>query len=84
MRLRVTAIGAQTTISGMVALLTRAQAERPGITRAADASAGRFLVAVPAGAALVAAGCPDRPGGAVLLGAPWQGAQRARGSASSS
>jgi P-type Cu2+ transporter len=54
MRLRVTAVGAQTTVSGMVALLTRAQAERPRITRAADAFAGRFLVAVLAGAAVVA------------------------------
>ncbi|HJS89465.1 MAG TPA: heavy metal translocating P-type ATPase [Steroidobacteraceae bacterium] len=55
MRLRVSAVGAQTTLAGMVTLLTRAQAERPRIMRAADAFAGRFLIAVLAGAALVAA-----------------------------
>lgn len=55
MRLKVRAVGAQTTLAGMVALLTRAQAERPRIMRAADAFAGRFLIAVLAGAALVAA-----------------------------
>ncbi|MDE2305816.1 MAG: cadmium-translocating P-type ATPase [Gammaproteobacteria bacterium] len=54
LRLRVEAVGADTTIAAMVALLTRAQAERPRFMRAADALAGRFLSAVLGGAALVA------------------------------
>ncbi len=55
MSLRVSAVGAGTTLAGMVALLTRAQAERPQVVRTADAFAGRFLIAVLVGATLIAA-----------------------------
>ncbi len=54
LRMRITATGADTTLAAMVTLLTHAQAQRPRIMRAADAFAGRFLVAVLGGAALVA------------------------------
>jgi Cu2+-exporting ATPase len=52
-QLRVTAVGAATTLANIVALLGRAQSERPKIMRAADASASRFLVGVLGGALLV-------------------------------
>ena len=52
-QLRVTAVGGATTLANIVALLGRAQSERPKIMRAADASASRFLVRVLAGAVLV-------------------------------
>jgi Cu2+-exporting ATPase len=51
--LRVTATGTSTILSGIVALLNRAQAERPRIARAADRMASRFLLRVLVGAALV-------------------------------
>ena len=54
-RMRVTAIGPATVIAGIVALLERAKAQRPRITRAADRFASRFLGAVLFGAALVCA-----------------------------
>ena len=52
-QLRVTAVGAATTLANIVALLGRAQSERPRVIRAADASASRFLVRVLLGAVLV-------------------------------
>jgi Cu2+-exporting ATPase len=51
--LRVTATGTSTILSGIVALLNRAQAERPRIARAADRMASRFLLRVLVGAAVV-------------------------------
>jgi Cu2+-exporting ATPase len=51
--LRVTATGTATILCGIVALLNRAQAERPRIARAADRMAGRFLLRVLVGAAAV-------------------------------
>jgi Cu2+-exporting ATPase len=51
--MRVTAAGPATTLSGIVALLNRAQAERPRITCAADRTASRFLTRVLIGAVLV-------------------------------
>ena len=53
--MRVTATGGATVLSSIVALLRRAQAERPQITRAADAMASRFLARVLIGAVLVCA-----------------------------
>ena len=44
--LRVTATGTSTILCGIVALLRRAQAERPRITRAADRMSSRFLLRV--------------------------------------
>jgi Cu2+-exporting ATPase len=52
-QLRVTAAGNATVLSSIVALLNRAQSERPRITRAADHMASRFLALVLAGAAVV-------------------------------
>jgi Cu2+-exporting ATPase len=52
---RVSAAGQDSILAGIVALLTRAQSERPRITRAADAFSSRFLACVLAGAALVCA-----------------------------
>ncbi len=52
-QMRVTAAGNATVLSSIVALLNRAQAERPRITRAADRMASRFLALVLAGAAVV-------------------------------
>ena len=51
--LRVTAIGTSTVLAGIIALLHRAQAERPRIARAADRMASRFLACVLLIAALV-------------------------------
>jgi P-type Cu2+ transporter len=53
--LRVTATGTATALAGIVALLRRAQAERPRIARAADRMASRFLARVLIGAGLVCA-----------------------------
>jgi Cu2+-exporting ATPase len=53
--LRVTATGNSTVLAGIVALLRRAQAERPRIARAADRMASRFLARVLVGAVLVCA-----------------------------
>jgi P-type Cu2+ transporter len=53
--MRVSATGASTLLSGIVALLCRAQAERPRITRAADRMSSRFLARVLIGSALVCA-----------------------------
>lgn len=52
-QMRVTAIGAATVLSSIVALLNRALAERPRVTQAADLIASRFLTRVLLGAALV-------------------------------
>ena len=52
-QMRVTAAGNATVLSSIVALLNRAQSERPRITRAADHMASRFLALVLAGAAVV-------------------------------
>lgn len=54
-RLRVTAAGTATVLQHIVALLRRAQAERPRITRAADAMSSRFLGRVLLGALIVCA-----------------------------
>jgi Cu2+-exporting ATPase len=51
----VTAAGRGTVLAGIVALLTRAQSERPRITRAGDRLSSRFLARVLMGAALVCA-----------------------------
>jgi Cu2+-exporting ATPase len=53
--MRVSATGGATVLASIVALLRRAQAERPRITRAGDAMAGRFLMRVLAGAVVVCA-----------------------------
>ncbi len=50
---RVTATGAATVLAHIVALLGRAQAERPRLTRSADAFASRFLIGVLVAAGLV-------------------------------
>ncbi len=52
-QMHVTAAGNATVLSSIVALLTRAQSERPRIMRAADRMASRFLALVLAGAAAV-------------------------------
>jgi Cu2+-exporting ATPase len=54
-QLRVTATGASTVLASIVALLGRAQAERPRVARAADRMASRFLARVLLGAGLVCA-----------------------------
>lgn len=54
-RLRVTAAGSATVLAHIVALLRRGQAERPRITRAADAMSSRFLGRVLLGALIVCA-----------------------------
>jgi P-type Cu2+ transporter len=53
--LRVTATGSATALAGIVALLRRAQAERPRIARLADRMSSRFLARVLCGAVLVCA-----------------------------
>jgi Cu2+-exporting ATPase len=53
LELEVSAVGGQTVLSSIVALLRRAQAERPRGARMADLSAQRFLVRVLIGAAAV-------------------------------
>jgi Cu2+-exporting ATPase len=55
LHLRVAAVGASTILANIVALLNRAQSERPRITRAADRTASRFLAKVLIGAAVVCA-----------------------------
>ncbi len=52
-RMRVAATGSATVIAGIVALLNRAQCERPRIARSADRMASRFLVCVMVMAAAV-------------------------------
>ena len=52
-QMRVAATGASTVLAGIVALLCRAQAERPRIARDADRMASRFLARVLCGAAMV-------------------------------
>ena len=52
-QVRVTAVGAATLLAGIVALLNRAQAERPRLARAADRTAAVFLIRVLIGAAVV-------------------------------
>ncbi len=54
-RVRVAAAGSATVLAHIVALLKRAQAERPRITRAADAMSSRFLARVLMGAFIVCA-----------------------------
>jgi Cu2+-exporting ATPase len=53
LRLKVQAVGSATMLEHIVALLRRAQAERPAVTRAADRLSSRFLVRVLLGALLV-------------------------------
>lgn len=51
-RMRITAVGQGTVLSGIAALLARAQAQRPAAARAADRAARVFLSCVLAAAAL--------------------------------
>jgi Cu2+-exporting ATPase len=53
LRVRVTAVAGETVLSGIVALLERAQAERPRLARSADRAAAWFLSRILVGAALV-------------------------------
>lgn len=53
LRVQVTAVAGETVLSGIVALLERAQAERPRLARAADRAASWFLGRILVGAALV-------------------------------
>jgi Cu2+-exporting ATPase len=53
LRVRVTAVAGNTVLSGIVALLERAQAERPRLARAADRAAAWFLGRILVGAGLV-------------------------------
>jgi Cu2+-exporting ATPase len=53
LRVRVSAVADQTVLAGIVALLERAQAERPRMARAADRAAAWFLGRILVGAALV-------------------------------
>ena len=53
LRVRVTAVAGDTVLSGIVALLERAQAERPRLARAADRAAAWFLGRILVGAAVV-------------------------------
>jgi P-type Cu2+ transporter len=53
LRVDVSAVGANTVLSGIVALLERAQAERPRLARAADRAAAWFLSRLLVGAAIV-------------------------------
>ena len=53
LRVRVEAVAGDTVLSGIVALLERAQAERPRLARAADRAAAWFLGRILVGAALV-------------------------------
>lgn len=53
LRVRVTAVAGGTVLAGIVALLERAQAERPRLARAADRAAAWFLGRILFGAAIV-------------------------------
>jgi P-type Cu2+ transporter len=53
LRVRITAVAGNTVLSGIVALLERAQAERPRLARAADRAAAWFLSRILVGAAVV-------------------------------
>jgi Cu2+-exporting ATPase len=53
LRVRITAVAGDTVLSGIVALLERAQAERPRLARAADRAAAWFLGRILVGAAVV-------------------------------
>jgi Cu2+-exporting ATPase len=53
LKVRVAAVAGNTVLSGIVALLERAQAERPRLAKAADRAAAWFLSRILAGAALV-------------------------------
>ncbi len=53
LRVRVTAVAGDTVLSGIVALLERAQAERPRLAKAADRAAAWFLGRILIGAAIV-------------------------------
>src|SRR5512137_587355 len=53
LRVRVTAVAGNTVLSGIVALLERAQAERPRLAKAADRAAAWFLGRILIGAAIV-------------------------------
>jgi Cu2+-exporting ATPase len=53
LRVSVTAVSGNTVLSGIVALLERAQAERPRLAKAADRAAAWFLGRILVGAALV-------------------------------
>jgi Cu2+-exporting ATPase len=53
LRVRVEAVADKTVLSGIVALLERAQAERPRLARAADRAAAWFLSRILVGAAVV-------------------------------
>jgi P-type Cu2+ transporter len=53
LRVRVNAVAGATVLAGIVALLERAQAERPRLARAADRAAAWFLSRILVGAALV-------------------------------
>jgi Cu2+-exporting ATPase len=53
LRMQVTAAGDRTVLSGIVALLDRAQAQRPRLARAADRTAAWFLSRILVGAAFV-------------------------------
>ncbi len=55
LRLRVTAVSGDTTLSHIVSLLQLAQTQRPGLAKAADLAAARFLQIVLIGAALTCA-----------------------------
>jgi Cu2+-exporting ATPase len=53
MRVRVSAVAGNTVLAGIVALLERAQAERPRLAKAADRAAAWFLSRILIGSALV-------------------------------
>ncbi|MBP9130939.1 MAG: cadmium-translocating P-type ATPase, partial [Steroidobacteraceae bacterium] len=53
LRVRVAAVAGNTVLAGIVALLERAQAERPRLARAADRAAAWFLSRILVGSALV-------------------------------
>ncbi|NJD30416.1 MAG: heavy metal translocating P-type ATPase [Gammaproteobacteria bacterium] len=53
LHVRVTAVAGNTVLAGIVALLERAQAERPRLARAADRAAAWFLSRILVGSALV-------------------------------
>jgi len=53
LRVRVAAVAGNTVLAGIVALLERAQAERPRLAKAADRAAAWFLSRILAGSALV-------------------------------
>ena len=53
LRVRVTAVAGATVLAGIVALLERAQAERPRLAKAADRAAAWFLSRILLGAAIV-------------------------------